>query len=509
MHDVQLRVTTDATIYRQGEVVPLTLSFTSRLPKRYNINGATYDRSGRMEYERFLVEPSAGTTDPLRVYFDSAGGIFGGGLTNFTLLSETPYVIRLNLNEWVRFDEPGNYRITVQSYRVGDTFAGRADGSPLPVESNSIDLHIVKADPTWQQSELKKILTDFDASLPDQQFVPSPKRLQAITALRYLGSADAARELSRHLRGQDSRVDSECMFGLVGSPNRLAGYDELRRLLNDPVFPVSDTFLDAMAVVALDPTEPTEKLREQRVANWKSALSALVAAIPTKRGIAAADSINTALLDADIYSGSGMPDQDRSKLVPLLVAHFHELTIEQQVRWLGDQWRNVGGPAWLPIVRPIATAYADFPELREVHASDSLTLSGSALMRWYQLDPVGARPAVLAEIVRPKPRYGAPTLGILPDVTLPNEEHAIADHFLATDNYEIEGNLASLLNRYADDSVLAEVLPKIERRTGHWACDPQNDSVAYVEKVDPEEGKRLLARVTPECRGFNDNSVRH
>jgi hypothetical protein len=504
---VQLRLAANAAVYRQGEVIPITLSFTSRVPNRYSINEATYDRSGRMGYEHFLVEPSSGIADPLQVYFDSLGSIFGGGLTNFEFLSDTPYIIHLNLNEWVRFDRPGNYRVTVQSYRVGDTSIKGVDGSN-PLQSNSINFQIVEPDLTWQQSQLGKILADFDASPPTRPFTSNPKRLAAITALRYLGSVDGARELARHLRGDEPQVDFECMFGLVSSPNRLAGYDELKRLLIAPDFPVSDTFLNALSVLALNPTQPAEALRQQRVANWKDALSALMAAIPSKLGHAAAASINTALLGASISKDSGVSDQDRSKLVPLLVAHFGELTLEQQQRWLGDQWPKVKGPAWLPIVRPIATAYTDFPEPTTFPAHDYLTLSASALMRWYELDPVGARPTVLSEIVRTKPRYSAAILGVLPDATLQNEEHTIADHFLATDDYIIEGNLASLLKRYADASVLAEVLPKIERKTGDWACDPQNDAVAYVQKVAPEQGKRLLERVTPQCRSLNDSSVR-
>src|SRR5579863_5351930 len=100
--NVQVRLSANSAVYHQREVIPVTLSFTSKLPRRYSLNEATYDRGGRMGFELFVAEPSSTTSDPLRVYFASLAGILGGGLTNFTFLSKTPYVIHLNLNEWIR-----------------------------------------------------------------------------------------------------------------------------------------------------------------------------------------------------------------------------------------------------------------------------------------------------------------------------------------------------------------------------------------------------------------------
>src|SRR5690242_493026 len=48
-----------------GETISLELAFSSPLAGRYEVNMATYDRSGRMEYERFAVTPADGVVDPL------------------------------------------------------------------------------------------------------------------------------------------------------------------------------------------------------------------------------------------------------------------------------------------------------------------------------------------------------------------------------------------------------------------------------------------------------------
>lgn len=60
---VELRVSTSTATFYLGEVIPLDLAFSSTTPKRYQINLARYDRSGRMDYEQFNVEPKDGTRD--------------------------------------------------------------------------------------------------------------------------------------------------------------------------------------------------------------------------------------------------------------------------------------------------------------------------------------------------------------------------------------------------------------------------------------------------------------
>jgi hypothetical protein len=516
----QLRVSTSASVYRQGELIPLELSFTSKNSNEYQINMAGYDRSGRMNYEKFLVEPTEGSTDPLLVYFKSGIAFLSGALTNFKFLSDSPFVMHLYLNEWVRFDKPGSYRITVTSRRVHDTPSGKSfyRGEVQELKSNSIDIRIVEPDSTWQQSELKRILAEFDSSPPPKGPISSNERLTAMTALRYLGSADAARALARHLRGDEGQVDAACMFGLIGSANRMVGYEEMLKLLVDPEFPVSETFLTTISMLSLDPDGSSESLQKQSSENQKAARSALINALPHKIGAA----LGTSLFTLTDGIEPGATPELRGEVLSEFMDQFAQLSASHQLDWLDGRWpRNFYQPEghnparWplvkdvrlVPALRTIATQYTDFPQPRQAEADESLKLTGIALIRWYELDPESARPAVLAEIVRPKPRYSANTLGMLPDKALPNEERTIATHFLETDDYVIEGNLASLLTRYADAAVLPLVLPKIERKLGGlWACIPENNAVAYVQKVDPEAAKPLIGRVTSACQKFPSRS---
>src|SRR4051794_4561556 len=119
--DVRLQVQTESgrTQFQMGEIISLKLTFTSSALKKYQINMASYDRSGRMNYESLLPQPEAGWSDPLETYF-AYGGFIGGGATTFKFLSQEPTIISLDLNEWVRFDQPGKYSLRVVSNRVGE-----------------------------------------------------------------------------------------------------------------------------------------------------------------------------------------------------------------------------------------------------------------------------------------------------------------------------------------------------------------------------------------------------
>lgn len=112
----------------------------------------------------------------------------------------------------------------------------------------------------------------------------------------------------------------------------------------------------------------------------------------------------------------------------------------------------------------------------------------------------------MTEIMRPNPRYDSSVLGLLPDKTLPEVEESLAENFAGNDT--AEANLASLLLRYADGSVLPVVLPKIEEKVGTWACDPQDKSLAFALKVDPETAKPLIERALT-ARGPESNACRH
>jgi hypothetical protein len=54
--------------------------FTSNAQNKYQLDMASYDRSGRLNEESFAVKPEAGWEDPLYLYFHAHQAFIGGGL---------------------------------------------------------------------------------------------------------------------------------------------------------------------------------------------------------------------------------------------------------------------------------------------------------------------------------------------------------------------------------------------------------------------------------------------
>jgi hypothetical protein len=374
----------------------------------------------------------------------------------------------------------------------------------VEVKSNWILLTIVSPKPDWQAQELAEILQVLNRGPAVSPNLADETRRVALTQLRYLGTEEAARELARRLRGDDNQTDFQCMFGLVGSPHRDFGLEEMNRLLENPGFPVTQMFLNTMSILPLDAADEPEILQAKKEMNWKALNDRFMDVLAHKRGKALAISLDTALGTLD----SKMSKDSQKELVPELVGAFGLLSADQQASWLQYRWDVIKDPKWIPLLRTLALQYKQYPEPHAMDAYQSLQVTGAALKRWYEMDPDGARDAVIREITRPTPRYDANVVGLLPDQTLPEVGHQLAQHFLTADDYEIEGNIASLLFRYADSNAWPEVSGKVAEKVGTWACVPQNTMLAYALRVDPQSAATLIERAIA-ARGAESNACRH
>lgn len=496
---LQVQLASNQREFHIGETIPLELSFSSAVKDRYQVNMAQYDRSGRMEYEYFTVSPALGAVDPLGTKHWAGGG----GLTSYQFLSSVPWTTRLNLNEWVRFAQPGEYRLIVSSQRVGVRDRSKPGGtSPVTTRSNEITLKIVAADPAWQRRVLNDAVRKLDAPAPikpEQTEQYATSRRQAIDTLRFLGTAGAAREMAKRMRGEDSGgLDYICMLGLITSPERSVVRTALEEALADPDHPIDGTFLYALRMVNSDTNGSDPRWREVQ----QQVIEELLAALPAKRGKALSISLSTAMNQA--WDMNALPKQTTEKLMSQLVSMFDQLPLKEQNTLLSFRWDKIKSPAMLPILKRYAESYVDFPEMRAEPAFDSLQLSGNALRHWYDLDPAGARQAIIAEISRPRPRFGARILGLLPDKTLPEVDFALAEHFVASDDLDGGANLASLIARYATDAILPQITEELDRKIGTWACVIQNPILAYVLRVSPESARpRIEKAIASRGEGFS------
>jgi hypothetical protein len=476
--------------FRIGEVINLELRFSSTTARKYHLDTASYDRSGRMGIEQFDVSPATGWTDPLAVYFHAFAGFMGGGLRGTKDLSAQPEVIELQLNEWVRFDQPGRYRVTIDSGRI---FTGGL-GTPVPpirVKSNPIDIEIVPADPQWERQTLRAAVEALEGKSIPPSAVPVAPTVQrdALKMLRYLGTPAAAVDLAERLGDNDTSGD--LAFGLIGSPAHNAALHEMERLLDDSDFPVQSRFLTALSVVALDPGGLYPDLPDRRSALEAQYRDRLAVLLDSKRGKAQSVSANTIVEEAAIR-GHDLSPAARKKLTAVLVAGFDQLSEDAQANLLQYRWPALDHEAALPLLRRVAQRYKDFPQLREMHAWNYNNASAAALKEWYSLAPSEARPVIVQEILRPRPRFNAKTLGILPDDSLPEVDRQLVANLVATGDYDALDHIASLLHRYATAAVESDVIAYLDPRIGEIGCTVEYGLLAYLLKVDPGTARLRL-----------------
>ena len=196
-----LRLSDGRRQFRPGEIIPIELEFSSAAPKRFTVDGATYDRSGRLTIDEFVIDRIDDVSDPMLDYFGSSRGYIGGGLRGMGVLGEKPFTVKLELNEWFRFDRPGKYTLAVKSRRVTDESV--TPHAVAPVESNTVSFEILPPDTIWEASELESARRIIDAKQP-----PLGARA-GCRMMRFLGTEAAAMELIRRY-GAD--IDQGCDY---------------------------------------------------------------------------------------------------------------------------------------------------------------------------------------------------------------------------------------------------------------------------------------------------------
>jgi hypothetical protein len=500
-----LRVASGQNTFHIGERIALELSFSSSEDKRYELTLASYDRSDRMNFEDFAVSPRTGWADPLASYFANGGGP-GGGLGGVAALASKPVVVPLDLNEWVRFDQPGVYTVTVSSRRATDSLKGPLwSGNGMLVKSNFVELHIIEATTEWQQAKLRSILQELNAERATTGMQP-PGRTGAIADLRYLATKGAIDQLAAGLREDHPDMMFQCAFGLMGLPDsmRATALKALNERMDDPMFPIGAWFLITMPLLEVDRDASPEAIAQQRQrfgdAAWQSALSAL----PRKEGKARADTVQTLLS----FHHGDLTTESKAQLAAILSASFLELPEDRQTMELLWDWDTLKSGAMLPTLQVLAKLSLSNPGSNLSTAYSRRDLKSAALKRWYELDPEGATREILEEIGSGKPSLTAQALSFFPNASLPQFESVWGQALSNSSDYEEETVLASLLVRFGTGAVLPLIASKLDAKVGRWACAPQAAALAYMVKFDSQAARPFLKRAI-DARGKGTTACNH
>jgi hypothetical protein len=480
---LQVRTDNDQTVFHVGELIRLHLSYSAS-GAGYQASTASYDRSGRLGIEKYLVQPETGWDDPLKSYY-SVGGFIGGGLFSIQPLSAKPYTVDRDLNEWVRFNQPGRYHLVVSSTRVSPTTHRLGQSSP-ELRSNDLWITVIPATAEWQETTLANAVAVLNREKVTNSGLPDERRERAVATIRYLGTSAAAQEMARRL---DDPEQFQFMLGLIATPTREAAVAAVQRVLNDPLAPVSSALIHTLSRLTLTETgqNQTSELTEKNT----RPLNSLIVALAGKRG--AAQTISAFTVAQEVATGGlSLSAPQRARLSAYLVSGFDSLPARSQADLLQYRWEALDQQTMLHLLPKVAERYRDGPVLNEMNLWEANNASAAALQHWWELDPASARPAILVEISRPKPRFGANVVGMLPEKELPEVDELLANHLV------IEGGhdevVASLIARYATSAIEPRVMSFLEEHVGQWRCDTQTDLLAYLLRVDAPAAAPMIER---------------
>jgi hypothetical protein len=488
-----LRLAGERRQFRPGETIPIELIFDSRVPKRYVVDGATYDRSGRLTIDEFRLSPMSLVIDPMLDYFALSGAYIGGGLRSTGTLGGTPYTVRLELNEWFRFDTPGAFTLSVRTSRVTDEMDRKPGSQPiLPVESNAVTFEILPRDPRWEEGELERA----------RQILAGPRRVQWRTGcriLQYLGTNAAIDEMVRRYDEEECRFDF--MAGLFGAPDRAHAVQQLEAGLRDPGQPVTRSYLRTLSALSVYLRQPEfrppqtdeakgrlnpggELVRRPEILQAEADHYArlLEAALPLKTGAARAVSVAEHAEIVRTRPSTASTGAAATAARKELIAAFSELPAARQEVLLQFQWRSVADPALVPALRQLANGSNRFADL--------------ALRRLFQLAPAEGRTRIIETIRRPHSGSTLQTLGALPEAVLPELDDVIARNLEAdTTDFMVATINMAMLHRYASPAIAPRMLGRITPAVADmFACEPQAYALAYFVRVRPQDGAELLDR---------------
>jgi hypothetical protein len=503
-----LKLKNGQTEFRTGEKVRLELSFATSVPDAYVYENANYDRSGRLEIDTFVVDQTSAVNDPLFDYFHGSRWHGMGGLRGIDTLSpDKPQSVNYDLNEWLRFDKPGKYRLYVISHRLTKGKPHHEGNLAVEPVSNIVEFQIVPSTPDWQQATLATALKTLNEPNRPNSSVGESERRSACRVLRFLGSESSIKEMAARLRGEDQQCDYEYYLGLIGAANRRLAREQMEAALDRPTQPVSSSFLNALVQIAsaermlgdgqqFANDEAGQKAAQAQWERWRSNydltvqayVDRLAGALARKERTAAAISIQTLLSYGRNDQSTGAAERKKS-LVHSLTRVFLDLPPESQRNMLEYNWPQLSEPSMLPVLRQL---YEHPPDLHE----SPQPFPGIALRRIYELAPAEGRQLILEEMRRPKLRVGFSVFRLLPDKELPELEDTIVARAIE----QGDATSTALIPRYVSAASLPRLRTAFENQIGRLACLQQGHLISYFLRVDPDFGLEMVRKAVDSRR---------
>ncbi len=487
--DVKFRISfaDGKTVYRIGEPVRLSLSYSAVKP---NYVVETYYSP---RFDDVIVSPTDSIYDWLyrlnRLYsYDDVSAP--------QQLSESPVNIEITVNDLVRFDKPGKYKIKLLSRRV---WAAQKEDSfrqnPIPLLSNEIELEIKEMTEPEERAEVKRITDLMDSSQSLNQHQIYKRELDYLT-----GDVSTIEKVKRFLNppkfGGITWLDTG--KGLDIARNKKLAINLLEAALRDPNQEINFGLIQKLVTLRIlveDERQPSrvtdsQELWEERDPRSKELTDAyykeLLASLPKRDGrsrIFATYRIFTSLPKDDVSSFAYATTK------VFLLEKFDELEYSAQSELLERFWDKLKTPALIPSLEKILSGKEPLPNWNN---------RANAFKRLIELDWKRARPFVINEIRDPDSLMNPEVLNDLNDEFLPEIDDALLaqiTNLASTEDRRMQLNLQfklTLAARYATAKIYAELAEIYKKHSSNWRIEQSAPLLSYLARHNDEETIPLI-----------------
>jgi hypothetical protein len=494
---VALSLRNGKTTFRMGEPIRLILSFTADR-SGYAVDTTTTNPASPID--EVVVSPETGVFPWLDIY--SAPNRYSPDYSSLSKLSTTPTDVVIALNQWVRFDLPGEYTVRITTRRLRPDTPPFYSGRGTPLVTNVISFRIERMSEAEEQAEIQRVGALLDATPKSNH--------EALTEycedLAFLAGDAGAREKVRRYFLLEGQISGNCRgalsMGFYISRSSQPILAVLEGRLRDLTVPASTDVINLASEMRFWEQAPGVyaeargdmqllwRLKKERSAGIREAY---IAEVVESLGVRVGASRRTT---AETIASIGTPLSQSSAAVKILKAEFDQLSVDEQ-RWLVQaRWKELRDPALVPALKRLAST---------VSASSRTPFLGALL----DVAPDDVRPFFVAAMLDSPYVSDFDVLRRLPQPTLPEldapllsqlQELAATRRPRDASVFELRSALAA---RYATAAIQSGVLNILDQFGGELATEPKANLLAYLSKWNEAAARPLVEQAVATSRDAN------
>lgn len=503
---VQLSLAEEKTIYRTGEPIRLTLSFTAD-GQGYQLNTTTTKPASPVD--EVLLSPDAGVFHWLDEY--SSGNRYYPDYSSSVTLSSTPTRVELPLGDWFRFDRPGKYTVRVKTRRASKPARATDFSPPLPLMTNEVSFEVKAMSKREEEGEVQRLAALLDATRNWQEEANITEELSYLA-----GDASTREKVRRFLDsgGRSGNYFQNIYFGLFIARDRALVVRLLESALRDPNTGVTHGLLTTLtglrvrqeysdaqraANVRRREGESQEQRRSSEIE--QGYVRELVASLPKRAGKSRATTAMTIL--AHLPKEKAEAALVLKGVREILLQEFDNLHPFDQEYLLRVYWEQLRDASLVPALERM---------LKKNHAAQGYLIRASALKRLMELNPEGARPFVVAEVSDPGSVVDFDVLRALDDATLPETDTALLAQIRALAPLRRNGDFvllrhkALLAARYATPAVYDGLMEAYQTWSAKWQADARGSLLGYFARYNEAQAMPLIEQALAGLQPGQDSS---